>query len=206
MDRLRIFNAKWASNTAGPSPFENRRTEIFLAGCQKAAAGNPCRGCFNAELWQKNVYVAEASPEDAFANIKKFAPSPYITFVGGEPLDQLDPLAKLCALLRRDGFHIIVITHFLYEDLLLIAQKNKAMQELLSAVDVLIDGEYKEEERIWDDRRAGDGLHDVIGSGNQRIIELGTRTKLTYAGDIDGWSMQEDRSLTYIRRGEEAVA
>ena len=109
---MRIFNVKWTSRTAGPSPDDNRRTEIFLAGCKKAAKGHPCQGCFNQELWNKEHYVADASPEQVVNRIQKYAPNKYITFVGGEPLDQLDELIEVCRLLKRAGYHIIVITHY----------------------------------------------------------------------------------------------
>ena len=84
MDKLRIYNAKWSSASAGPSPDDNHRVEIFLAGCKKAATGNACLGCFNVELWKNNVYNAEITPEEARNHINKFAPNKHVTFVGGE--------------------------------------------------------------------------------------------------------------------------
>ena len=36
-ETLKVFDVKWTSITAGPSPDSNRRTEIFLWGCNIAA-------------------------------------------------------------------------------------------------------------------------------------------------------------------------
>ena len=52
---LRIFDIKWQVKTAGPSPNENKRIEVFLLGCDKAMQGNPCKGCFNSVTWDKSI-------------------------------------------------------------------------------------------------------------------------------------------------------
>ena len=48
MSGLLIRDLKWSVKTAGPSPFNNERTELFLLGCKKAMSGKPCKGCFNS--------------------------------------------------------------------------------------------------------------------------------------------------------------
>ena len=145
MQPLKIFNVKWTSKSAGPSLDRNSRTEIFLAGCKKAREGNPCKGCFNQELWSKDVYYGLEMPQEAFKKIKRFAPNKYITFVGGEPLDQVGPLADLCELLHNDGYHILVISHYTVAAILTKTASSPAMEKLVNNIDVLIDGEYKAE-------------------------------------------------------------
>lgn len=163
---------KWSSKSAGPS-LDGVRTEIFLAGCRKAEEGNPCPGCFNQEIWKKNDYYGYMSPRECFNHIRRYAPGKYVTFVGGEPLDQIIPLAELCRILHREGYHIIVITHHLGEELMMQANlQNTPYKKLLRNIDGLIDGEYMEEYRIWNEDKAGDNIHDVIGSGNQRIFDF----------------------------------
>lgn len=207
MDKLRIFNANWSSRSAGPSLDNNRRVEIFLAGCQKAESGQPCKGCFNPDLWSRENCVAEQTPREAFEHIRKYAPNKYITFVGGEPLDQAEPLAELCRLLKEDGFHIIVITHYLGSDIKLWARARKFYGVLLNNIDGLVDGVYIEEFRIWDKEKAGDGLHDVIGSGNQciwdfRRINRGETMGLVLAGDLECWAMNVNQDFVYIYKNE----
>lgn len=203
MDTLKIFNVKWTSKSAGPSLDSNRRTEIFLAGCRKAREGHACPGCFNKELWSKDVYYGSDSPAEAFKNIKAHAPNKYITFVGGEPLDQAEPLSELCRLLHEDGFHIIVITHFKARDILSSARVIPYMEVLTNNIDVIIDGEYRADDRIWDEEKAGDGLHDVIGSGNQCVVDLKARREghpdfITYAGNLEGLAMNVNNDMVYI--------
>lgn len=172
MENLKIFNANWASKSAGPSP-NGYRIEIFLAGCKKAENGNSCPDCFNSKLWSSDNYYGYMSPRECFNHIRRYAPNKYITFVGGEPLDQIDSLAELCRLLHKEGYHIIVITHYLGEELMMQANlQNRPYKKLLRNIDGLIDGEYMKEYRIWNDKKAGDNIHDVIGSGNQRIFDF----------------------------------
>ena len=208
MEPLKIFNVKWTSKSAGPSLDQNRRTEIFLAGCKKAREGNPCKECFNKELWSKDVYYGLETPQAAFEKIKKFAPNKFITFVGGEPLDQVEPLAALCELLHNDGFHILVISHYAVAAILAITTEDLAMDQLVKNIDVLIDGEYKKEYRIWDESKAGDGLHDVIGSGNQNIVDFKRyretgELETVPAGKLEGLYMNTQRYMAYVFKNEE---
>ena len=208
MDNLKIFNAKWTSRSAGPSLDDNKRTEIFLAGCKKACEGNPCADCFNSELWFAENNVAEVTPQEALEQIVKYAPNKYITFVGGEPLDQLEPLARLCTLLKSIGYHIIVITHHMLGEIISWRKQTAAAKELLDSVDVIIDGEYDKSCRIWDENKVGDGLHDVIGSGNQKVYDLryfrdtGMSDNWAYAGDLEGLYMNINQHLTFVIKDE----
>lgn len=207
METLKIFNVKWTSTSAGPSLDRNCRTEIFLAGCQKAREGNPCQGCFNQELWSKDVYYASCTPQDAFKNIKKYAPNKYITFVGGEPLDQAEPLSELCRMLHEDGYHILVITHFNVMDILSSTKITPYMKTLVDNIDVIIDGEYKADERIWDESKAGDGLHDVVGSGNQMIMDLKAYRNddvpfMVMAAYLDSLAMNENKNIVFVYKDD----
>lgn len=200
MDTLKIYNVKWTSHSAGPSLINNNaRTEIFLAGCNKAISGKPCKGCFNDGLWKRTNYF-ENTIEQVFNNIKRFAPTKYLTFVGGEPLDQLTPLAELCALLHEDGYNIIVITHFSFmNDIAPAANTNPDMYKLIHNVDAIVDGEYIEDIRIWDDDKAGDGLHDVIGSGNQIIWEIfDDSADGVVSSNIVSWAMNINKEFVYV--------
>lgn len=196
--KIRIFNVFWTSQTAGPSPLDNRRTEIFLAGCNKAINGNPCEGCFNPDLWG-NDYVAAVTPTDAVRQIQKFAPNKFITFVGGEPLDQIIPLAEICRQLKKLDYHIIVFTHYEMNEILAM---NDA-EVLLNSVDVIIDGEFRKDEIIYD-RNAGDGLRDAVGSGNQIIWDVRDKDNGVIQGiparDLFAIYVTPNYDLKYITR------
>ena len=52
---LKVFDIKFNVTTAGPSPNNNKRIELFLLGCDKAMCGHACSGCFNRRLWDANL-------------------------------------------------------------------------------------------------------------------------------------------------------
>lgn len=200
---MRIFNAKWTSTSAGPSPDGNKRTEVFLAGCKMAMDGHPCKGCFNPKLWDPRHCVADVGAYEAAKQIERFAPNRYITFVGGEPLDQVKELVTTCAWLKPE-YHIVVITHYTLEEII-----EHGWQELLVYIDILIDGKYDETQRIWDEDKAGDGLHDVVGSGNQTIwdIRYARQHNVPYyegilAGDALGLFLTDSWDLHWVKRDE----
>lgn len=201
---MKVFDVKWTSVTAGPSPNGNKRSEIFLMGCKDAMDGKPCKGCFNPMIWETKKDARDYSSEEAAERILKFSPNKYITFVGGEPLDQMDDLADTCSILKKNGFHIIVFTHFLLFDIIYDIKK-KAMK-LLENIDILIDGLYIQEERIYDDN-ARDGFHDAIGSGNQVIWDLHGWNVTGYdfvfgfqARDLNGFLVTNQSSTVFLTK------
>lgn len=187
---LRIFDIKWRTDTAGPSPNNNERIEVFLLGCNKAMSGNACKGCFNSITWDKSkaewswdpIEVADMINEGCDPNNK------YITIGGGEPTDQIDMLIPFTKRLKEHGFHIMMYT---WRDLksILDFMLNphmmnyygirsseefafaKKMWELTHSLDIIVDGEYKQEERLYQ-QDLGDGMLSSIGSGNQRVWDI----------------------------------
>lgn len=155
---LRVASVHPQSTTAGLSPFEDKRTEVFLAGCRMALSGHPCPGCFNVDLWDEK-YFPEVSVDDLFCDIKE-AGNKFVTIVGGEPLDQFDELVRLMALLRKHGYHVVLITHYTMEVISL------KFSDVLEHANVIIDGCYDARKRIFDEVDIP-GVTHVIGSENQ---------------------------------------
>lgn len=192
---MRLFDIQWDIQTAGPSPNENRRVEIYLAGCNRAISGNPCKGCFNTLLW--NPIRGKITSSKEITDWLDYFPekSRYVSICGGEPLDQFDELAELCRLLKkRKNRHILLYTHYLYEDVIAMDQKH----ELLPYIDIMIDGEYDETQRIYREQYP-DGFYGTIGSGNQRIIDIQQNIKMA-ANDLTGLVVTEDNRLQMIRK------
>ena len=182
---IKVFDIDWASKTAGPSN-DGIRTEIFLSGCKKAREGNPCKNCFNQILWKE--VLKDTDINDLVSMIHKHARNKNITIVGGEPTDQLPALLRLCVELKALDYHIIVFTYKKLENFL---SKNNPDREtyitLLSSIDMLIDGEYEEDKRIFDDK---DNIiaYNLIGSSNQKV-----------------WYCYHDNSFSILQiRGNEA--
>ena len=135
-------------------------------------------------------------------HINYCAPNKYITIGGGEPTDQVDNLIILCKELKKYGFHIMMYT---WRDLKKLLKLNAIsdnsfnntsifrgkMIELLNYIDIIVDGEYKEELRMWDGTQE-DGFISSIGSGNQIVWDI--RDKIGYA-------MKDIRAL-YLREIE----
>ena len=84
-----------------------------------------------------------------------------VTLSGGEPFAQAEALVPLCRLLRADGYEIAAFTGYTFEKLL---AGTDAQRELLSLVDVLIDGPFILAERSLE--------LNFRGSRNQRVLNV----------------------------------
>lgn len=213
-----LRDVKWKVKTAGPSPDNNERTEIFFLGCEKAMSGNPCKGCFNKTTWDNSKAEFSHDPVLMAKHIAENAPNKYVTIGGGEPLDQIDNLIILCRELKKYDFHIMVYTwrllkNMLYPPIVEILPYEKQMfdlmnvgkdkvTELLKYVDIIVDGEYREEERLWDGAK-GDGLISSIGSGNQTVWDIRKRRGFEMK-DIDALYFSNNDDLLYILKDLEA--
>ena len=216
MSGIRLVDVKWSVKTAGPSPDNNQRVELFLKGCRKAINGYACKGCFNRKTWNSIVKWTH-DPVKMAEHINNVAKNKYISIGGGEPLDQIDNLIILCRELKKYGFHILVYT-WRNRDFMLSStytlrlramaendthvspayndfdiDKQRAFMMLEQTIDILVDGEYKEEERLWDGTKE-DGLISSIGSGNQGIVDCSTGVK-TLMRDIDSLSLDKENNL-----------
>lgn len=200
---LKLMDVKWSVKTAGPSPFNNERTELFLLGCEKALAGHPCKGCFNSSTWDASKVSLLHDPIKMAEHINNTSPNKYITVGGGEPTDQIEGLIVLCKELKEKyNFHIMVYTWRCLEFFL--SRKyvsfeieqgkhfNRQLRELLKYVDIIVDGEFKIEEKLWDGTKE-DGLISSVGSGNQIVWDI----QKGY-----GYAMRDINKLTIVRDTE----
>ena len=137
---------------------EGIRYVIFVQGCP-----HNCPGCHNPESHPFDS--GETRTVDAI--FKEICEDPLlsgVTFSGGEPFCQPEPLAELARMVRARGLDITTYTGYRYEDLL--RMQVPGIAELLAETDVLIDGPFMLEER--------DLTLPFRGSRNQRIIRLGS--------------------------------
>lgn len=135
------------------------RATLFVSGCT-----NGCKGCFNTELqdfnygnkWTKEI-------EDEFISQVKNSNIVGVNILGGEPMDQIkdESLLKLLKRIKEETEKSIWLwSGYLYEDIISCDKKN----EILSYVDVLIDGRFEEDKRNISLK--------YRGSSNQRIIDV----------------------------------
>ena len=148
------------------------RVSLFVSGCR-----HHCKGCFNSDTWDfayGRPYTAETQKE-----ILKTLSSPYITgftLLGGEPFEPENqaPLAGLLKEIRETypEKSIWCYTGYLYDEDLIPGGKvfTDFTKEMLSNIDVLVDGEFVEAQK--------DITLAFKGSRNQRIIELSDSPKI----------------------------
>lgn len=132
------------------------RVVLWLAGCNHC-----CKGCQNPLTWDPDggLLFDQAAKEEIFAELDKDYISG-ITFSGGDPLhpaNRLDVRGLMAEIKERyPGKTIWLYTGDSWEDIL--------HYPLMRYIDVLVDGEFHEEEKdvklLWK------------GSANQRVIDV----------------------------------
>ena len=142
------------------------RVSLFVSGCR-----HHCKGCFNAETWDF-CYGEPYTQETEDSIIDGLKPD-YITglsLLGGEPFEPENQPA-LTALLRRVKAQLPEKTVWCYTGYTYdtdLAEGGSVFtdvtREMLSYIDILVDGEFIEEQR--------DLTLRFRGSRNQRILTL----------------------------------
>ena len=148
---------------------EGVRTSLFVSGCR-----HHCKNCFNEMTWDfgyGNLFT-EATVEEIFETLK---PSYIngITLLGGEPFEPENQKVLLPFLVMlKEKFPdktVWCYTGFTLEQILgksepVSRASTETAPEMLSLIDVLVDGPYV------------DSLHDIRlkfrGSSNQRVIDM----------------------------------
>ncbi len=132
------------------------RCVLFCQGCP-----HRCPGCHNPEThpFEGGVHTQVS---ELFARIQNHPLCRAVTFSGGEPFSQAEPLAKLAKELKQAGYELAAYTGYTFENLL--SSPCAAQRDLLCQLDILIDGLYIEEKKNLTLR--------FRGSENQRIIHV----------------------------------
>ena len=142
------------------------RVSLFVSGCR-----HHCKDCFNPETW--DFAYGQPFDEAVMEHILALMAPDYIrgiTYLGGEPFEPENQRALVPFLRRvRERYprkNIWGFSGFTYEELTTdrTYPRCEATDEMLSLLDVLVDGRFVEE------------LKDISlrfrGSSNQRLINL----------------------------------
>ena len=145
---------------------EGVRTSLFVSGCT-----HHCKGCFNPDTWSFDFgrpYTADTEQEI----IDSLKPD-YIdglSLLGGEPFEPANQ-RELVKLLRRvktelPSKNVWCYTGYLFDAELLSPSRARCeyTDEMLSMIDILVDGEFVEEKKNIS--------LAFKGSENQRIIDV----------------------------------
>lgn len=141
------------------------RVSLFVSGCR-----NHCEGCFQPETWNF-AYGKPFTPEVTDTILTALEPS-YVeglTLLGGEPFEP-ENQRELVALLRlvKQRFpakNVWCFTGYTLEEILGEGHPHcEASAEMLSMIDVLVDGRFEADKK--------DISLKFRGSANQRILDV----------------------------------
>lgn len=138
------------------------RVSIFVSGCH-----HHCEGCFNSEAWDFNY--GNDFTEDTIQEIIEAMNHDYITglsLLGGEPFELINQKGLLPLLKKVKEVYpektIWTYSGFLYDELK--EMDYPETKEILSLIDVLVDGKFVESLK--------DPNLYFRGSSNQRVIDM----------------------------------
>ena len=154
---LRIRRFLPETKVEGPG----NRACIWVQGCSIH-----CPDCVVPESWPTNG-GEEIEVEKLAQIIIKNKEIGGVTFSGGEPFNQAEPLAKLGKIIQEHGMSVVTFTGYTLEDIL--GSNNSNWQNLLKVTDLLIDGPYMS--------KNADSRLLWVGSHNQIYHFISTRYK-----------------------------
>ena len=158
------------------------RVSLFVSGCT-----HHCKGCFNEETW--NFHYGKPFTEETEKQVLDYLDKSYIaglSLLGGEPFEHVNQQGLLPLLgkvkARFPEKNIWCYTGYDFEKDILgrMAEQWEETKEMLSYIDVLVDGEFKEALKS--------PSLQFKGSSNQRIIEVQPSLK---EGHIVLWEPKE---------------
>ena len=165
---------------------EGVRVSLFVSGCT-----HHCPGCFNQDTWDFR-YGREYTEETQEEILAAMAPG-YIdglSLLGGEPFEP-ENQKELVKLLRQvkekyPEKNIWCYSGYLFDKELLGDSRARceAADEMLSMIDVLVDGRFIEAKK--------DIRLVFRGSSNQRVIDV---KKSLEAGEVVPWELKVKRGM-----------
>ena len=150
--KIRVCGIEPESIVDGPG----FRYVLFVQGCP-----HHCHGCHNPESWAFDAGY-DMTVNEIFEDICGRPWLRGVTFSGGEPFEQVPALLDLAKNIKGAGLTLMSYSGYTLEELE--ARHDKATDELLEMLDILVDGRYDETLR---------NLTLVYcGSENQRVIDM----------------------------------
>jgi len=154
------------------------RVSLFVSGCT-----HHCKDCFNKETWDFNY--GNPFTEKEIDDIISFLEPGYISglsLLGGEPMEPSNQ-EGLLPLLRKvhevyPNKNIWCYSGYLFDRDIVgrMCKESEVTRELLSYIDILVDGEFVTERKNL--------KVNFRGSDNQRIIDV---KKSLEAGEVIRW-------------------
>lgn len=129
--KIRVYKILKSTKVEGPGA----RFCLWVQGCPIQ-----CDGCFAKETWSLDGGQL-FSIDEIFSMIKESDGIEGVTFLGGEPFAQAEALYELGKKIKAAGLTILSFTGYTYEYIL--KADKKEWNDLLSIIDLLIDGPFE---------------------------------------------------------------
>lgn len=161
------------------------RAVVWVQGCMRE-----CPGCFNPSSWSFEIDRL-MSIDNLVEKITSNPNHEGVTFSGGEPFWQASALADLACKLKARGLNVMSYTGFTLERLRS-EYAPAGSQDLLSQLDILIDGPYLRSQKI-------NAVNSPVGSSNQRIhvFNPALKERINWASD--------ETEIHFLRDGSRIV-
>lgn len=153
---------------------EGVRVSLFVSGCT-----HHCKGCFQPETW--NFDYGKPFDETTEDELMRALEPDYVaglTLLGGEPMEP-ENAKRLLPFVKRirktyPSKNVWCYSGYLFEELM----EREECRKLLELIDVLVDGEFLEEQKNIS--------LQFRGSENQRIVDV---TKALKDGSVVLWNL-----------------
>lgn len=134
------------------------RYVIFTQGCP-----HKCEGCHNPQTHDFDAGY-DGDTEQLLSEIKENPLISGVTFSGGEPFCQPEPLTQIAQEVHKMKKNIVCYSGYTFEELIKLSNTKPEILDLLKEVDILIDGKFILEQKSL--------MLKFRGSKNQRIIDV----------------------------------
>jgi anaerobic ribonucleoside-triphosphate reductase activating protein len=129
---IRVATIVDSTEAEGPG----HRLALWVQGCTIR-----CPGCCNPEMFVADGGTAR-SIDEVSAHIAGVPGIEGISILGGEPFEQAEAVAELARRTRERGLTVMVYSGYTLAELHEQARERPAVQALIDATDLLVDGRY----------------------------------------------------------------
>ena len=170
-ETLRIGHISEHSTIYGPGV----RFVIWTQGCTLA-----CEGCWNKQYWSTKGGT-EVSVDSLIERIASTEDIQGITLLGGEPLQQAEPVLKVIQAVKELNLSVFLYTGYDVEEF------DETMMACFDNSDIVVTGRYLQENRDTSLRWRG-STNQVVHhpSGRYRELEIEERNEIEFIIGPDG--------------------
>lgn len=161
-----------------------RRYVIWVQGCKKS-----CSGCINPEGRSLNSNGYYINVQDLYNEIRLCSGISGVTISGGEPFLQADKLSVLIKSIKENtALDVMVYSGYTLQELR--DMEDDSIDYILNHIDILVDGEYIEEENN----------NSIYRGSDNQVIHFLSKKFLPYKDVI---YQTHNRNIEFVYRNDE---